>query len=394
MQAINSSAMNKTPASPPVSSRPLQRPLQRHAQSHWLSVLVWFGVVFSSLGLSPLGQVGYMWNQFWHGANLLFHRKTVDEVLKDPQYRELYGDKLAFIQRVKNFAGDYGLNTSSSYNTMVFPPGENPEVVSYLVIAAEKLSLTPVTYWFPFVGRVSYLGYFDQEDRDAKARKLAEDYDILLTGADAFSLLGYIEDPIFPSMLRYRQPHLASLIIHELVHATVWLRGSMEFNEQLAEFVAQKLTPDFMHSEVPRHTPKTASSLPELEAVRRDGLAYAAWLDQLKENLRALYGNTALSDEQKLTEKKQIFDRAVGQKPAFEVYDRIGHRDIWNNAKVVMTSAYTPDYSQFYQAFSCVPGASLLEKIPYLLSHVKDMSYNSPMDSQQLKHSLCAANPS
>src|SRR5690606_18969091 len=104
-----------------------------------------------------------------------------------------------------------------------------------------------VTWWFPVVGSVPYIGYFDKADRDAKATELKQQgYDVSVGGAGAFSSLGWFEDPIFSSMLDRGPADTAHLFIHELTHRTLWIPGSTEFNENLAEYVSYRLTPQYL----------------------------------------------------------------------------------------------------------------------------------------------------
>ena len=42
----------------------------------------------------------------------------------------------------------------------------------------------------------------------------------------AFSTLGYFNDPILSCMLTYNDATLINTIIHELLHQTVWIKGT------------------------------------------------------------------------------------------------------------------------------------------------------------------------
>ena len=88
------------------------------------------------------------------------------------------------------------------------------------------------------MGTVPYRGYFDlkraKKERDALE---AKGYDTYLRSVSAYSTLGWFSDPVLSSMLHYRDADLASLVIHEMTHATVWIPGDINFNESLASFV-------------------------------------------------------------------------------------------------------------------------------------------------------------
>lgn len=351
-------------------------------KSKFLLAWVWGVVLLVSLGLSPLAKVSYIWDQFWYGVKLIYHSKTVEEVLADSELEQRYGTKIRLISQVKSFAQSYGLNTSSSYHTMVFPPG-NPRVVSYLVVAAEKLSLTPVTYWFPFAGRVPYLGFFEKEQRDKKAEELRPHYDVYLSAAGAFSLLGYLDDPIFPSMLSMESATLTASIIHELVHASLWIRGSSEFNEQLAEFISIKLTTQFLQD----HEKK--SVLNRFLAAESDSRKFHIWLQELKGKLSDLYQKSDLEEAAMLRQKQLIYSTAVQHKPTFEVYDRVGKVEDWNNARVVLNNTYSPDIEAFSQAIKCVSGKTLQQQMPSFIEKIRAIRTSSPLTISQVSDQIC-----
>ena len=55
----------------------------------------------------------------------------------------------------------------------------------------------------------------------------------------AYSTLGWFEDPLLDTMLRYSDEQLAAVIFHELAHQQLYLRGDTAFNESYASFVEE-----------------------------------------------------------------------------------------------------------------------------------------------------------
>src|SRR6185312_14274837 len=102
------------------------------------------------------------------------------------------------------------------------------------------------TWWFPIVGRVPYLGWFDRDDAHDFADELhREGWDSDVGAADAYSTLGWFDDPVLSTMIAGGDEavgELVNVILHESVHATLYVDGQTRFNESLAEFVAGKLT--------------------------------------------------------------------------------------------------------------------------------------------------------
>ena len=88
------------------------------------------------------------------------------------------------------------------------------------------------------MGRVPYLGFFRRKDAEPWIRRLEnQGYETYIRTAGAYSTLGWFEDPVLPGMLKWSDYRLADTVLHELAHATVWIKGSVKFNESFASFV-------------------------------------------------------------------------------------------------------------------------------------------------------------
>src|SRR5206468_11910645 len=125
------------------------------------------------------------------------------------------------------------------------------------VSACEKLRFQSKVWNFPFVGSFPYLGWFDLEDGRSFARELkAEDngkWDVDLRGAAAYSTLGWFRDPVVSSMIPEGKEALGELVdvvLHESTHATYYISGQAFFNESIASFVADKLTPFYLDAKL------------------------------------------------------------------------------------------------------------------------------------------------
>ena len=320
----------------------------------------------------------YTVRQAWHQNNLFNTRRPLPDVISDPLTRPEIKAKLQLAETILGYAQAAGLNTDGAY-THYIETGQKR--VSYLVQAAYVDRLEPVTWWFPIVGRVPYLGFFAAEERDAKAATLVQEgYDVHTTGVGAFSSLGWFSDPVFTSMLKRDVEQLASLLFHELTHRTFWISGSVKFNENLAEYVADYLTPRFLQAH------GFDDRIEKYEEMRRDRTLYKGWLKRLRKDLQNLFEQRAtLPRELLLQRKSQIFERyTAAEKPKFLTFDFV-ERVPWNNATVVGASLYQPDLQRFARAHACLGQASVIDFLETLDERAD--AYEEPF---QALDSLCS----
>jgi predicted aminopeptidase len=140
------------------------------------------------------------------------------------------------VESIRRFAmEELGLKESKNYTRYV---ELDRNYLAAVVSASAKDSFSRHEWWFPVVGKVPYKGFFNVEDARKERTKLEKkDLDVWVRGVDAFSTLGWFRDPLYSYMKDYSDRDLADLIIHELLHATVFIKNHVQFNEELAEFV-------------------------------------------------------------------------------------------------------------------------------------------------------------
>src|SRR5690606_20228894 len=116
-----------------------------------------------------------------------------------------------------------GLDAGESYTTYSWV---DSDTLLMVLSAARKDRFQPYTWWFPLVGNVPYKGYFDFDQAYAEAARLdAAGYDTYVRPSGAFSTLGWFNDPVLNTVLRYSDVGLASTVIHELLHNTIFIPG-------------------------------------------------------------------------------------------------------------------------------------------------------------------------
>ena len=115
--------------------------------------------------------------------------------------------------------------------------------VVWNVTAAPELSLKAETWWYPFVGRLAYRGYFDEVTARRHAAALAgRGFDVDVGGVRAYSTLGWFRDPVLNTFIHEPETALAELLFHELGHQRLFVGGDTDFSEAFAEAVAEEGT--------------------------------------------------------------------------------------------------------------------------------------------------------
>lgn len=187
----------------------------------------------------------YGLNQGIGQMKIVWGARPIAEVMADPSFPDSLKAKLRIIDEIKEFAIDsLGLKDSKNYQTVFDQKGEE---LMWVVTASEPFQLRPKTWHFPVVGTVPYKGYFDKEKAVAEMNRLqAEGWDVGVRNPGGWSTLGWFTDPILSGMLERNEGDLASLIIHEMVHASIFIKDSVEFNENFASFIADSAAYDFI----------------------------------------------------------------------------------------------------------------------------------------------------
>jgi len=204
------------------------------------------------------------------------------------------------VNDIRKFAmEELGLAMSKNYTRYV---ELDRDYLAAVVSASAKDSFRRHEWHFPVVGAMPYKGFFNIEDARKERTKLEKkDLDVWVRKVDAFSTLGWFKDPLYSYMSGYSVGRLADLIIHELVHATVFIKGQVKFNEELAEFIGSEGAKLYVESRY------GADSKEYRESFSSDGeyKNYVAFIQELIKELDGLYSKE-IDRETKLKEKEKI----------------------------------------------------------------------------------------
>ena len=201
----------------------------------------------------------YLSRGAWEEAKILSRRQPISEIVADPRTPKDARAKLEVVLAARKYAKDsIKLRTKDSFTTY---SRLDHDTLVLVLSAAYRDTLKPYTWWFPIVGRVPYKGYFDFAAARRDANDLAANgFDVYVRPSDAFSTLGFFNDPLLNTTLRGDSLDLANTVIHELTHNTFYASGQAPFNESFAMFVGARGAAAFFRS---RGQPQSATKLDE-----------------------------------------------------------------------------------------------------------------------------------
>jgi predicted aminopeptidase len=310
-------------------------------------ILMKNAAAFLALGLLLLSgcvsQAGYLVKQ---GGYLLRDgsgARPVDRLLKTSSTPADTRDFLLLVQEIKTFAfREVGLRDNGNYSR--YKELSRDHLVD-VVSACDAASFAPYMWKYPFLGKLPYKGFYEKPDADAEAARLKkEGWDVITRPVDAFSTLGFTKDPLYSFMKKYPPFELASLIIHEQTHATLFVKGQPQFNEELAVFVGDEGALQWMGQ---KYGPRSKEFLDAVDQ-QADSALFIGLLRGLSDELNAVYKGPQ-SREEKLSRKAQIindFQNRLGGERAAR-FRTEGYRDLGklrlNNAYLSLYSLYTDD---------------------------------------------------
>jgi len=303
---------------------------------------------------------------------LLQAREPIAELLQNPATDSALKQRLSLAQQARGFASStLGLPDNPSYR--LYADIQRPFVV-WNVFATPEFSLTPELHCFPIAGCVAYRGFYSLgRARGAAALLKQQGLDTYLGGVEAYSTLGWFDDPIVNTMLRWSDERLVAVIFHELAHQQLYVQDDTAFNESFASFVEREGLRQW------RETQGWPPSDPLGEQQREQ---FSALVLASRERLQRLYDSNS-SEAQMRTGKQAEFARLRAEYR--ELRDRdwagVGLYDNWinaplNNAKLLPFGLYDQwvpafaalfeqggrDWSRFYQRVAALGALPEVER--------------------------------
>ncbi len=286
--------------------------------------------------------------------HILYKAKPVEKVLNDAKYPDSLKQKLRLVQEIRQFGIDsIGLNNTKNYTTIYNQKGKP---ILWLVIASKPYKLEAYEWSFPIVGSFAYKGFFCKTDAISEAGKLMnKNFDVRIGTVSAWSTLGYFKDPILSNVLFRNEGMLAQLIIHELTHATIFIKDSSQFNENLATFVGEEGAKMFLVAKYGRNAKQYKNYIGELSDDRKFADHIVRGCAQL-DSLYAGFTNDH-TDSAKLLQKTKLIKHIVQSADTLSFYDTTAYQNIIhgdklpNNAYFIGFRMYHNDQNRFNTEF-------------------------------------------
>ncbi|HEX4377856.1 MAG TPA: aminopeptidase [Steroidobacteraceae bacterium] len=306
-------------------------------ETRLLAVLLLLAVLPGCAGVRYVSQAA-------HGQwQLMRARQPIDKVIADPTSSEALKARLQLVKDARTFAAtDLKLPDNKSYRS--YSDLKRPFVV-WNVVATPEFSVTPLHWCFPFVGCLSYRGYFHEKDARQLASVLAgQGNDTLIAGITAYSTLGHFADPVLNTMLRYGDDDLIGTVFHELAHQLIYVKGDTQFNESFAMTVEEEGLQRYLNA---RGRPLAFDAI----VIRhRQEQSIVNAFGAGRQQLALLYAKPLAADEMR-AQKQKILQATGDRVLALEHEYRLPLYDLWiehglNNAHLASIGTY----------YDCVPG--------------------------------------
>lgn len=277
-------------------------------------------------------------------GEVLARSRPITEVIADPATSDAVRRRLDLAVEAREFAvRELGLPDSRSFRRFA---DLGRAYAVWNLVATPEFSVEPRRWCFPVAGCVAYRGYFDQERAEDAARRLAlRGDDVAVGGVATYSTLGHLPDPLFNTMLGWRDTRLVGTVFHELAHERLYVADDSEFNEAFASVVEQ---------EGVRRWLEARGDTQELERYR-GGLdreaGFATLLRSARDRLQRLYESPLPPAEMSLEKQREFgllkfdYSQLRARWGGYAGYDAWFARPL-NNAHLAAAATY----------HDCVPG--------------------------------------
>ena len=231
---------------------------------------------------------------------IVCNSQPIEEILQDATFPDSLKQKLKLIVEIKQYAFDsIGINESKNYSSVY---NQHNKPILLTVSACEPYSFKAKEWTFPFLGAVSYKGFFNKKEAAKEILSLkGKGYDVDVYSPSGWSTLGWFKDPILSNMLYKSEGQLANLIIHELTHGTIYVKNDVTFNENLANFIGDKGSENFLIYKYGIQSKQYT----DYEKSKKDETCFKEYILKSSERLDSLYSTLSVKDTDEIKKQKK-----------------------------------------------------------------------------------------
>jgi predicted aminopeptidase len=291
------------------------------------------------LGLGGCANLAYYAQAVGGHMQVMHSARPIPRLIESPDTAPALREKLVTVADIRDFASrELALPDNGSYRS--YGDLGRPYVV-WNVFAAEEFSVEPEKWCMLVVGCVNYRGYYSRQAAERFAETLREKgLETYVAGIPAYSTLGFFDDPVLNTFLRFGEQEVARTIFHELAHQVAFVRGDTTFNESFATTVEN----EGMRRWLARH-----GNAEERRAFlnRKERKAnFLALLRDYRERLREIYARPWPSPEKRQAKERTLAELQRGYADLRARWGGQGSYDLFfdggvNNAKLGSVSLYT-----------------------------------------------------
>jgi predicted aminopeptidase len=307
-------------------------------ESRMSRTFAWLSIALALSGCSAVDTLDFYWQGAAGQMDLITRARPIPDVIEQGGDAALAA-RLDRVRDIRAFASrELGLPDNGSYTK--YTDLGRPFVL-WNVFATPALSLKPRQWCFPVAGCVNYRGYFREEDARAEAARIrADGDDVHVSGVPAYSTLGWFDDPVLSSFVRWPDTEVARLIFHELAHQVLYVKDDTAFNESFAVAVEEAGLARWL----------AAQRDPALDAqalrAQRLRVAFRAMTRDARGKLAAIYASDVGDDEKRRAKARTFadmqasYEQAKAGDPGLAGFERWFAQDP-NNASLAALSLYS-----------------------------------------------------
>jgi predicted aminopeptidase len=305
------------------------------------------------VGLSGCETISFYRQAIKGQYQLIAEQQPIDKLAANSNTEPRLKKQLQLVQQLRDFAEkELKLPVDNHYRKYV--DVHRPYVV-WNVEAAPEFSMEPKSWWYPFVGRLEYRGYFSERAAQHYGETLRKKgYDVYVGGASAYSTLGWFKDPVLNTFIFDPESDLSETLFHELGHQRVFASGDTDFNEAFATTVGQEGARRWLRAK------GDTNAFESYEAELKRNNDFVRLVMDARQELETLYGDErteagkiktsktppAIPPDQLREGKKAVFERLRSRYAQVKAewggnsdYDHFFSRQL-NNAQLNSVAAY------------------------------------------------------